>query len=548
MTSACFVADINSRSHRHSIAAVFLVLALGGVTSQGANGDLSGGYVCDVVPKIVPRNPPESWPLCSPQFIIAGTEKSGTTSTFEYLKAHPDFLPSNGTFLLDRASRSRLVRTIMKLKELHKPPPAFDMVFNGSRLRRMAGNLTEEEVLAATEGNTSLLKIWPQEIERAASPVLLGKEVRFYTSGFRQIAQGLNISENVAYGLYVDVFPRVPAPPAADDGAVAEVPPHLAENIGKVTGEASPQYLLSTNYMLPKLQVYAPSTRVMFILREPVKRMFSHARMIEGMKGSAIDPTVAVFEANVQRCIGTGGGGVTPKAAKSNNVSGGGALARMRGADWSSDKIFENADWHALQKDMQDCVSHKLARFFFQGMYAQYMREWLARYPREQLLLLPSEELFIRPLTTLHKIAAFAGLRQVPDEVWKDAVRFRHSPLFAPQNITWSLRTEPALNAAAASGDSAANPALSAAALAPSRSGFSPEIEELLAAYYAGPNCVLRQMLGQDWSVWGWRYCDEASVVHSDGSGSGENLRILADVTASAVGSEDLRASDRLEI
>merc|ERR1712176_846793 len=97
-----------------------------------------------------------------------------------------------------------------------------------------------------------------------------------------------------------------------------------------------------------------------------------------------------------------------------------------------------------LQTELSGCFSHGLAQFVFKGIYVNVLRDWLVRnrYPREQILVLASEELYGDTVATMHRVASFAGLRRIPDEIWAKASRYRYSPLFHPENITFSMKVE----------------------------------------------------------------------------------------------------------
>merc|ERR1712187_831245 len=103
-------------------------------------------------------------------------------------------------------------------------------------------------------------------------------------------------------------------------------------------------------------------------------------------------------------------------------------------------------------------------------------------------------ELYGDTVATMHRVASFAGLRRIPDEVWANAARYRYSPLFHPENITFSMKVEEVKATKQKEGI-----------------GFSAKAKKIIQDTYKGPNCGLRKLLHIDWSAFGWHYCSESS-------------------------------------
>lgn len=476
------------------------VFYLGLLTLDAARGG-SSNYVCDVVPPTVPRElPAPEWPLCAPQFIIGGAEKSGTTSLYEYLKAHPDFLPLSGGYLLSRDERARMLATMGLVKERAMSKgkgKGTGIVFDEARWRQKAGGIHEHEVKSATPGKGGLLHWMPQHLEAYIAPIRVDKEVLYYLPSFAEIAEDLGMSNQAAYGRYVDTFPRIPAPNASIDGA--SPPQYLAGNLHKVTGEASPQYIDTGRYIAPWLLQDAPSTRLVFLLREPVRQFHSQAGMVSKMAARPIDPSFVNFEDCVQRCLGDRldpNEQVHPTVRKPR-VPGGGAAARSLQAKSTSGK-----EWASLRSEVEACFSHRLGQFLFKAIYAEALSRWLAfgAFPRDQLLVLASEELYATPVVAMRQVADFIGLKPIADDIWQDAARFRYSPHFHPGNISFSMRKTKVT--AKDKGGAKASEDLKADTI-------SESSDKLLSDFYMRPNCELRKLLGVDWSTWGWRYCVE---------------------------------------
>lgn len=173
-----------------------------------------------------------------------------------------------------------------------------------------------------------------------------------------------------------------------------------------LTGEATPSYL--AHPVVPeRMAKMIPRAKLLFLLRDPVDRAFSHYRMSVRRGFEALSFEEAL-DAEPERMEGES--------------------ERLRGdPDYFS---------HALK-------NHSYA---FRGDYASQLERFLVHFPREQLLVLSSEALFEDPDTTWREVLRFLDLPEAPlvDRVAEnvggesvamdDAVRERLSARFVESN------------------------------------------------------------------------------------------------------------------
>ena len=517
------------------LACAWLAAAAEAAAEAAPQAQRGSGYVCDVVPEGVERQrgSPESWPLCGPQLIVAGVQKGGTTSVYEYLKAHPDFVALDGTYLLPRRERATVVKALSLIAprmtlpprpgdDADGPDPRTDM----ERWLRLA-NVTREEVEAAQPSEElkqfSLRNF--QEVESHAIAVRLGKEVRFWINVVPRLLKNLGVSRERGLGFYLDLFPRVPAPPELLwarglplPGGLSEVPERLRRNLWKVTGEASPHYL-AQSHAPHGIHHSLPGAKVLFLMRSPVERYWSQALMVEKMSppGDPSQPYAEDFERNVLRCIGGDEpeGRVHP-SARLQFIPGGGGLVRMRQLVWGPEGATDAAKWQELRRDLDRCFTHGLGQFLHLGIYVTDLAVWLraGKYPRKQMLLLPSEDLYAAPEKTMDRISTFAGLRTMGPEFWSNATQVLHNPHFDTTKLEFSHNVE-------------------VVGAKKEQKKMGARARELLRAFYAGPNCGLRSLIQEDWSDSGWVYCD-GDVGGGGGGGSGGGAAAVAVDAASA--------------
>ncbi|XP_064646229.1 carbohydrate sulfotransferase 15-like [Lineus longissimus] len=131
------------------------------------------------------------------------------------------------------------------------------------------------------------------------------------------------------------------------------------------------------------MKMYTPDVRVIFMLRNPTDRMYSDYLYIRGL-GTR---TAGDFNRRV-----------------------------LRG--WFQYKRCFAA------KSVRDCIYNQRNMFssdrnqirLYQGMYIQYIYDWMQVFPRNQILVLRSEDLFSDGKKTLSKVFDFLGVDKLNDE------------------------------------------------------------------------------------------------------------------------------------
>mmetsp|Transcript_35756 Transcript_35756/g.83763 ORF Transcript_35756/g.83763 Transcript_35756/m.83763 type:complete len:531 (-) Transcript_35756:20-1612(-) len=490
------------------------------------------GYLCDPVNSAIPRADQESWPLCAPQLIIGGAEKSGTTSMYEYLKAHPDFLPVEGTYIYDAALRARIVRTLIrravKMRRANTKrtgqAPGPDHRYDVNRWLRLT-NLTKEQVMDAEPGKSDFLmkEMRFPDLESHAIPVRMGKEVRYWHPKVEDMLRDFQHSKQQGYGNYLDLFPKIPMPPSSGTGS--KVPAHLTDNLYKVTGEASPQYL-DVPASAWRIREMMPKTRLVFLFRDPTKRYWSQACMVDGMSpDNAPDPKLKDFSKNVQFCLGGDKvGGVHETVMLKSGIPGGGGVKRMQSLSWPSLNAITSKGWHVLSEELMQCFSHGTAQFLLKSLYVQYFAGWVkpgSGFPVDQVLAMSSEELFADTPRAMAKVAAFAGLRKVDDSMWENATSYRYTPHFDIRHLEWSLDVEHMPKTRKSSGRGNERKPIVCSAETAAQTTMSDRVRQLLEAFYAGPSCALLKLLDEDWSRWGWPDCDKLVTANAAGQNGG---------------------------
>ena len=91
----------------------------------------------------------------------------------------------------------------------------------------------------------------------------------------------------------------------------------------KVVGEMTPAYALLSVERLKAMARMAPDVRFLYLLRDPVERLWSHVRMIAGRR----DPAGEVTEANCATILNRTLGGAESEIAKRSDYAG--ALERL---------------------------------------------------------------------------------------------------------------------------------------------------------------------------------------------------------------------------
>jgi len=195
----------------------------------------------------------------------------------------------------------------------------------------------------------------------------------------------------------------------------------------RVAGEATPSYLLGGRAVAERMRAALGSNlRLLIILRDPVKRAYSHYQMTADTNGTkeqlARRGTVAgrSFESLIDEDL---------------------AALRTVGAD-DPDVDLETFEREYLSKTPMGNGSHS---YVGRGLYALQIRQWLKVFPREQFLFLKLED-FSRDIQgNMRNVFSFIGLDaiRVPDIAPKNAREYepisadleaRLKAFYAPHN------------------------------------------------------------------------------------------------------------------
>lgn len=154
--------------------------------------------------------------------------------------------------------------------------------------------------------------------------------------------------------------------------------------------EASPYYIWDPR-IAPRVAENAPHTRAILLVRDPVKRAWSHyqERVQNGVEPMSFGDALAAEDIRLE-----------------------GELERMM-----NDPSYHSTAW--------DWYSYRS-----RGEYVAQIERWEQHFPAEQLLVLLSEELYSDTETTLQRIHAFLG---VPEHVL---------PTTRTYNATWRTRED----------------------------------------------------------------------------------------------------------
>lgn len=151
------------------------------------------------------------------------------------------------------------------------------------------------------------------------------------------------------------------------------------------TGEASPFYLFHPTAP-SRAHSVVPDARIIVILRDPVRRAYSHF-IQSRLKG--LEPRES-FEAAIE---------------------------------WELNSLDQHHDYD--DPDAQIRFRSYLQR----GLYAQQLRRWLELYPREQVHLIETERLKTSPEEVLQDLWRFLELSEIPVHGQKNLNARRYQPL-----------------------------------------------------------------------------------------------------------------------
>lgn len=318
--------------------------------------------------------------VCLPHFVIYGGMKCGTTSLYEYLGAHPDVLHVKEEHHFFPADiRKKISRQYQLLS-----PPAGEHVTWLKRDYEFRG-FDEDQAkllpkkLLPKEGSGKKLKKTLKKLER---PIIGSKEIRFFGPSHFKWAAYFADSFVEPFRWYVDSFPPVPKTKGTE----------FDENYGKISGEASPTYLHGAELVAQRMKYFLPDVRIIILLRNPVERFLSMARMKEGMKE------------NIAQAKKEDG-----KEVKKRNTLTLDELIEISVAGPYEDDLtrHEQAQVSKVNKDLKG------------SKYAQKIQFLLKNFDPEQILVIQSEYFYKNPVEVMHQVEEFLGLRKLSDSIWE---------------------------------------------------------------------------------------------------------------------------------
>jgi len=164
----------------------------------------------------------------------------------------------------------------------------------------------------------------------------------------------------------------------------------------RLWGEATPIYVYWPN-ALDRIQAYNPAMRLIFLVRDPVERAWSHWKM-EYARGKETEPFAF--------CIREG---------------------RARMAQGSPYPGF-----------------HRVYSYVERGFYGRQLARALDLFPREQILLLESDMLRRDPTAVIQAVCRFLGTEppqgEVPARISRPAARIDYRATLTPEDVSFLQR------------------------------------------------------------------------------------------------------------
>lgn len=149
----------------------------------------------------------------------------------------------------------------------------------------------------------------------------------------------------------------------------------LARKLGyrPISGEASPYYVWDPR-VAGKIRVVAPDVKCVLLLRDPVKRAWSH---YQERRENGTEPLTFA------------------QAIEAED-------ARLEG---ELEKMLADPDYYS--------EAHDFYSYRQRGVYAPQIRNWLQHFPREQLLVIYAEDLYRNTTETFGEVCDFLGVPRV---------------------------------------------------------------------------------------------------------------------------------------
>lgn len=169
------------------------------------------------------------------------------------------------------------------------------------------------------------------------------------------------------------------------------VPPNDEDQTPFAVGEASPGYVLNP-FAPQRMTESVPDVKLIVLLRDPVARAYSHYHHRRRLGGEPLDTFEAALAAEGDRMRGE------------------------RERVYSDPEYIGNFAWY-------------IDSYVTQGIYADYLPQWLDTFPREQLLIVQSESFYRNSTTTLQEIIRFLELPEWTPPVHQGHKAFAYPPM-----------------------------------------------------------------------------------------------------------------------
>ncbi|TMW67125.1 hypothetical protein Poli38472_012241 [Pythium oligandrum] len=286
----------------------------------------------------------------APNWVIIGAQKCGTTSLYDYLSQHP-----------------------MAAKGKRREPHFFDWRWDAAL----------EHKLSEADGATykAILAEYAAARKDSASEEAVVKELR----------------GNSLDGMRAKYLSSL----QCEEPALAIRPP-------KQIGESTPSYLLYGERVARRMRMLYPNMKLIVMLRDPVKRAYSHFQM-------TADPNGTPSQLKMRE----------PVRGKSFEQLVEEDLALLKAASVSS------APLESVESAAADCFQsyadglsqqHGAHSYVGRGLYALQLALWLRVFPRDQILIIDLDDMKTREGTLREANKAFEFVGLEPYEV-EDAER-----------------------------------------------------------------------------------------------------------------------------
>lgn len=150
----------------------------------------------------------------------------------------------------------------------------------------------------------------------------------------------------------------------------------LARSLGyrAISGEASPYYVWDPR-VAAKVRAVAPEVKSILLLRDPVKRAWSH---YQERRENHVEPLT--FEQAID--------------------------AEESRLDGELERMLADPEYYS--------AAHDFYSYRSRGVYAPQIRNWLEHFPRERVLLLYAEDLYSNTTETFNRVCDFLDVPRAP--------------------------------------------------------------------------------------------------------------------------------------